>query len=317
MAVIARKNILAGALKRPWNSAGPPSSGTAGTLFGQADPGDIVLDTTNGVAFVNEGTKASPYWTPVDLNAPQLFGVHTDFRDGVEKPIANTDAQAFLAGSGLRVFGQGMAETDSGLVVQAAGEGGQGLGRLITTNEVAHTIAIGMAAGVMQPDQHQLLVIEAILTHVSAITLRSMFVGFVGEAADAMNPVVTGATTTATFSATGSEGDDLAGVFFDVGLTDADRLYGVHNKSNAAANQDLTADGDTSTNIAAAATEQKFRVEIAANGNMTVFVDQVQVYSQAIALDVDEECSPVLYVESTSTATKSLDVRRFAAYAYR
>ena len=50
---------------------------------------------------------------------------------------------------------------------------------------------------------------------------------------------------------------------------------------------------------------------------MLGFVDKVQVYSQAIALDIDEECSPVVYLESQATAIKTADVRRFAAWAYR
>ena len=297
---------------RPWQLAGAPSSGTAGDLAGKAEPGVLLWDKTNGVLFVNEGTKLSPYWTPVSYDQRPLFAFHSDFRDKVGKAVANTDGEGILAGSGLRIFGQGVDETDSGGVVQAAGEGGQGLLRLTTTNEAAHVIALGSEAGIMQPDAHQLLVIDAVLTNVSAITLRSLFFGFVGLAADALDPPVTGATTTATLVQ-----DDLAGLFFDVGLTDGDRLFGVSNKGNADATQDLTAEGDTSTDIAAAATEQRLRVEIDAAGGMTAFVDKVLVYTLAAALDVDEEVSPVLALESTSAATKSLDVRQFAAYAYR
>ena len=106
-------------------------------------------------------------------------------------------------------------------------------------------------------------------------------------------------------------------MFFDANLTDVDRIYAVWNKSNARATQDLTAEGDTSTNIAVAGTEQEFRVEIASNGNATFFVDKVQVGSEAIALDVDEECSPVLYVEAEGAAIEQIDARRFTAYAYR
>ena len=32
---------------------------------------------------------------------------------------------------------------------------------------------------------------------------------------------------------------------------------------------------------------------------MTAFIDKLEVFTQAIALDVDEECSPVVYLEST------------------
>ncbi|MCP4225232.1 MAG: hypothetical protein GY773_17985 [Actinomycetia bacterium] len=269
------------------------------------------LGTAGSNLLINEGTSSTPYWTPVAIGAGPIWGVETDFRDGVGKAVADTDGTLTIPGSGLRVFGQGIDEDDSGLVAQTAAEGGIEA-RLTTTNETAHVAAVGMSAGVMQPDQHDVMVVDVELSNVSAITLRSMFVGFIGTAADALDPAVTGATTTATLVQ-----DDLAGVFFDVGLTDGDRLYGVHNKSNEAATQDLTADGDTSTNIAAAGTYQRIRVQISRAGAMTVYVNKASVYTYATALDADEEVSPVLYLESTSAAVKSLDIRRFSAWAYR
>jgi hypothetical protein len=305
-------SLLTNARLRAFQNAGPPTSGTSGTYAGeQGVAGGYLWDTTNYVLFVNEGSQASPYWTPCPYDQAPLFGVNTDWRDGAGAALAGTTMSVLVPGSGVRIFGDGHADTDSGAVAQTAGEGGTVM-RLTTTNEASHVIALGMAAGVMQPDQHGTMVIDVEASNVSAITLRSMFVGFVGTAIDAFVAAVTGATTTATLVQ-----DDLAGMFFDVGLTAGDRLYGVHNKSNAAATQDLTADGDTSTDIAAAGTFQRLRVEIAADGDMTCFVDKAQVYTQAIALDVDEECSPIFYLQSTSAATKSIDVRRFACWAYR
>lgn len=312
MAESANSTRIAASRLRPWQNAGPPSSGTSGTLAGIAEAGAVLWDTTNAVVFVNEGTRVSPYWTPQSFDQRALWGVWTDFRDQAGKAVADTAAEAIVPGSGLRIFGQGIAETDSGLVVQTAGEGGN-LGRMTTTDEDAHTIAIGMEAGVMQPDQHQLLVVDCSVTHVSAITLRSMFCGFIGTAADALDPAVTGSTTTATLVQ-----DDLAGLFFDVGFTDGDRYFAVHNKSDEAASQSIsTGSRDTGVDVAAAGTFQRLRVEINAGGDMVAFIDKTQVFSLADALDADEECSPVLYLESTSTATKSMDVRRFAAWAYR
>lgn len=311
MAENANSTRIAASRLRPWQNAGAPSSGTSGTLAGLAEAGAELWDTTNSVMFVNEGTRTSPYWTPVSFDQRGLFGVWTDFRDRAGKAHADTAAAAFLVGSGVRVFGQGVAETDSGLVVGTAGEGGS-LGRLTTTDEAAHTIAIGMEAGTMQPDQHQQLVVDVDLTHVSAVTERAMFVGFLGTAADALDPAVTGSTVTATLVQ-----DDLAGVFFDSGLTAATTLFGVHNKSDEAATQALGTDGNTGTTIAAAGTFQRIRVEINAGGDMTVFVNKAQVYSDTDALDADEECSPVVYLESNAASVKAMDIRRFAAWAYR
>ncbi len=311
MSMLANTAPIAGSRQRDWTIVGPPSSGTSGTLAGFVVPKSVIVDTTNGVHYVNEGTTASPYWTPVGYDQAPLFGVHSDWRDGAGMAISDTSGGLKIPGSGVRIFGQGSADTDSGLVVQTSGEGGT-LMRMTTTNEAEHLLALGMDAGVMQPDQHQLMVIDVEFTNVSALTDRAMFVGFAGTAADALDPIVTGSTTTATLVQ-----DDLAGLWFDSGLTDGDRWFGVHNKSNAAASQDLTADGDTSTDVPAAATYQRVRVEIAADGDMTCFLDKVQVYAEAIALDIDEECSPVFYLESNASAIKSADVRRFAAWAYR
>ena len=299
---------------RTWINDGPPRSGTTGgTGRDDVEPGDILVDKTNGgVVYVNEGTKASPYWTPVGYDQAPLFGVWSDFRDIVGVPLADTDGDVILVGSGLRVFGQGAEENDAGLVVQAAGEGGT-VGRFTTTNQDLHLIALGMAAGVMQPDQHKQLVVDVELTMESAITLRAMFVGFVGIAGATMDPPVSGGTTVAVLNQ-----NDLAGLFFDVGFSDGDALFGVHNALDADATQDLAVDGDTGpTNIAAAGTFQRFRVEITAAGVMTAFVDKLEVYTVDGASAVAEELSPVVSLESTTAAIKNMDVRRFATWAYR
>lgn len=312
MAESSNTSRIAGSRLRPWQNAGPPSSGTSGTLAGQAEAGAVLWDTTNYVSFVNEGTQASPYWTPTSFDQRPLWGVWTDFRSQVGIALSDTAGEFIIPDSGLRVFGQGIAETDAGLVVQTAGEGGN-VGRITTTDEVAHTLAIGMEAGVMQPDQHKLLVLDVELTNVSAITTRSMFVGFLGTAADALDPAVTGSTVTATLVQ-----DDLAGIIFDTGFTAASRLYCVHNKSDEAASQTVnTGNRDTGVDIAAAGTYQRFRVEINATGGMTAFVNKAQVFTLSTALDADEECSPVVYLQSLSTAVKSMDIRRFGTWAYR
>ena len=300
---------IEGARLRPWQNAGPPSSGTAGTLAGIIRPGALLWDDTNGVLFVNEGTSLSPYYTPAGYDQAPLFGVHSDWRDGVGAPISGTVLT--IAGSGVRVYGLGVEISDSGVVVQAAGEGGRNA-RMIATNEVGKLCAIGMDVDVMQPDQHQLMVVDAELTNVSAITARAMFLGFLGIAGATLPPAVTGATTVATLVQ-----DDLQGLWFDSGLTDVDRIFGFHNKADADATQDLTVDGDTGIDIAAAGTFQRLRVEIDAAGNMLGFIDKVQVYSALLASLVTKEMTPALYLESQATATKSLDVRRFATWAYR
>lgn len=323
MSNVAVNNPTVGSHMRPYRNAGAPLSGTSGTLAGVARAGGLLYDESNGVLFVNEGTALSPYWTPVGYDQAPLFGVNTDFRDQAGKAIADTGAAAFVPGSGLRIFGQGIEQTDSGLVVQTAGEGGS-VGRLIATDQADHLAAIGMSAGVMQPDAHQLMVIDVELAHVSAITLRALFVGFLGAAVDALDPAITFATTTATFAI-----NDLVGVCFSVDLTDGDRYFTVAEAANVGGTQDLSAAGDTGEDVAAAGTYQRLRVEIGADGAARAFLDKAdlgEIYgptgagvhaSGTVAGNPDEEYAPVVYLESTSAATKSADIRRFATWAYR
>jgi hypothetical protein len=302
-------------LERVERGAGMPASGTSGTGAGTfAHPDVLYVDTTNHVVYINEGTLASPYWSPLDFEQPGLISCYEDFRNAVGKAASDTAASAVLVRSGLRIHGQGVAELDSGLTVAFA-EGGN-VASLLTTDEAAHTLAISAGhagTAVWQPDVNGRMVIDALLAHSSAITERAMFLGFLGTCADALDPAVTGSATTLTLVQ-----DDLAGLFFDSGLTDPDRLFAPHNKSDAAASIATTAAGvDTGVDIPAAGTYTRLRVEIGANGTMTCFKDKVQVTSIAAALDVDEECAPVLYVESNAASVKTMLVKQFAAYTSR
>lgn len=291
---------------------GMPLSGTSGTGAGD-EANNQYYDTTNDVLYVNEGTVASPYWSPASYQQSGLLGTFTDFRDGVGKAVANTDATATIPGSGVRVFGQGIAEDDSGLTVAYA-EGGA-VASLATTNEAAHTAALSIFGStlVWQPDVNGAMVIDALVSNSAAITNRALFCGFLGTAADALDPAVTGSGTTLTLVQ-----DDLAGLFFDSGLTDADRLYAPHNKSNEAATIETDATGvDTETDIAAAGTYQRLRVQISEAGAMTCFVNKTQVTSIAASLDADEEVVPVLYIEANTTAVTTLLVKHFAAFTSR
>ena len=297
------------------SGSGGPLSGTSGTgakshSFG---PGSLYVNSANGVVYINEHTQASPYWTPVSYDQAGLRAWDTGFEDHVAKALSGSDATAVLA-SGVRIHGQGLAENDSGGVVAGVAERGA-VCTLTTTNEAAHTIALGVGDTTLpfQPDNNGPLVIDCTFTHSSAITLRATFCGFIGAAANALDPVVTGGTTTLTLVL-----DDVAGMFQDVGLTDGDGIFLPHNKSNAAASIATSATGvDTSTTMAAAGTYTRWRVEISAAGVMTAFVNKVQKGSISAALDVDEELAPSFHIESTNAATKSVLVDRFSTWGTR
>lgn len=293
---------------------GAPVSGNTGEASGYnvCGMGSFYTDVVSGMKYVNEGTAVNLYWTPVSLLSSAYLSWVTDFRDGLGKAISDTAATATISGSGIRVFGQGIAETDSGLTV-AIGENGP-IASLITTDEAAHLAAIGVGITTSvpyQPDQHGPIVVEALVAMSAAITLRSLFIGFLGTVADALDPPVTGAATTLTLVQ-----DDLAGLVFDAGLTDADGLFMPSNKSDAAASQ-TTASCDTGESFPAAGTYCLLRVEVLANGTMKCYKDKILIGTVVAALDVDEEVAPCLLVRSTSAATKTMLVKFFRTWGFR
>ena len=302
---------------------GPVQSGTnaiSGTLAGIAETDTVVYDKSTKSLFVNEGTAASTYWTPVSYDTPGLVAGNLNG----DVPIAGTDMSRVVS-NGVRVFGQGAADTDSGVVAQAASVEGSNIYRATATNEAEHLIALGSAGGIFQPDTTGVSVVDVEWTNVSDILTRSMFVGFTGAAADALDPLITFATTTATFTA-----DDLVGATFSSELTDADRWYTVSEKGNAGGTQALATTGNTSVDCPAAATYQRVRVEVRADGTAYVWFDKTLfatviagasgagAHASAISYDVDEEFSPVAYLYVTGgTTALSADVKRFSYWGGR
>ncbi len=294
-----------------------PKSGTAGT-FKNCAAGSLYFATTSRTFFVNEGSAGNPYWTPTNFNQRGLLAWASDFRDGVGKAHSDTAATATIGGSGLRIHGQGIAETDSGAVITMSDQGA--ICRLTTTDEDEHTVVMSVGNGttpVYQPDQNGTIVVDAKVSHATAITLRGFFFGFGGSAADALDPMINGSTTTISFANTIA--DDIAGMCMDVGLTDADGIFCVTDKGNANASIATTATSvDPSVTVAAAGTYQRFRVEVDADGAVRMFVDKIlKATFAAGTLDTDEEIHPILQIISESAAVVALDVQHFHTWGAR
>ncbi len=321
---LGRRTALVGALQYyggtgTYVGSGFPNSGTSGTtvINGAGAPAFATyVDADTGVEFVNEGTAASPYWTPKSFDQPGLLGVYDDFRGPDLMPIANT-VESSNAPSGVRCFGAELDETDGG-VLQGTNIEGTHVGVMRTSNADEDTVCLGMGSSVamVSPDTTGLAVVDIEWAQLTDILTRRIFVGFAGEVQDTMVSLATGATTVITFAATSTEGDDLTGFFMDSNLTDANGLFLIHNKSNAAATIATTATGvDPSESLGVAGTYQRMRVELAANGNATFFLDKVQVGQHLIALDVDEECAPIaqLAVEQGTTILNAT-VKQFSCW---
>lgn len=288
---------------------GSPISGKTGIRF--AGPGSIYTDKNNGVQYLNEGTLAVPYWTPTNFFHPALLAGDTDWRDGVGKAHADTAVTISLVGSGIRIFGDGIAETDSGVVVTRDLDAP--VARATTTDEDNHLVALSLGSSTVpwKPADNGPMVIDAEISQASAITLRRNFLGFLGTAADALVSPATGATITITLVQ-----DDLAGLFRDVGLTDSAGWFTPHNKANAAASIAVT-DIDTGIDIPAAGTYQRLRVEITEDGDMRCYIAKTLVMTVEAALSTIVAVAPVLLLASTSIAVKTMDVKRLSMWAYK
>src|SRR3990167_1715216 len=206
------------------SGTGFPKSGTAGTTVRDgvgAAPGGIYIDEASDVIFVNEGTAASPYWTPVSFKQRGLWGWYTDFTDGasIESPLteatpntfvealgktdADTRASKTLAGSGIRIHGQGIAEVDSGVKVAMSDQGA--VADIHTTNEDAHTVVISVGNGtvpVFQPDVNGTMVVDANVAIKTDLLVGAAFIGFCGSAADALDPIMPYSGKAISFAAT-------------------------------------------------------------------------------------------------------------------
>lgn len=82
----------------PFVNAGAPTDGTSGTYAGYAAPGAILYDYTNGAAYLNVNTKASPIWTKTQGNS-------------VFRQASGTISSANIVGTGAGQFGHAAGVT--------------------------------------------------------------------------------------------------------------------------------------------------------------------------------------------------------------
>ena len=308
------------------SGTGFPTSGTSGTTVRNAagaPASTIYIDETTGTMFFNEGTVASPYWSPMGVNQRGIVGVMTDFSDLVGS--AGTETTAFYYDKGVRFFGQGIEVNDVDTAVTISYPLGGPLATVGTTDEANHVMALGYGgtAGLWAPATNGVMVIDATFTGITDILTRAFFLGFSGDANGAManeiDPVVTGATTTLTFSAVGTAGDNVHGLFMDSRLTAASTFFLATNKANAAATQ-TTADAalTVAATMPAAATYTRLRIEIDTAGNLRAFVNKVLVKTVLLAATPTKVLQPIFYqANSTTTAALKMGVRRFGTWAAR
>lgn len=293
-----------------------PTSGPTGTGAGTFGwPSALLFCSLSKALFVNEGTLASPYWTPANFNAVGLTGYHANFANNVGKALADTAAYADL-GQGIKVAGSDVTQTDSGLVITNDSNGR--IGRLTVTATSGKCISLSPCgtAAMFKPTGNGPFVVDSEFTNVSAVTLRDIFLGFVTTNANTDATNVTATTATVSFAA--SIGDDVAGIFMGSALTLSTNLMCIHDKANSNATQLVSASGvNSGLTMPAAGTYGRFRVECDEYGGVRYFFNKAQIGYAAAALTLTTAVTPRFYLGSNSAAVKSVDMKHFSTWGVR
>ena len=123
---------IAGSLRRVFTNAGAPTSGTSGTYAGTALPGDLLVDTTNGVVYANKNTQASPSWAPIPAPTVTVKSA-TDLAVDVEEAgVLECSADGiylylptYVGFKGLTYFIKANAAYSAGVRVRGVSGGGE------------------------------------------------------------------------------------------------------------------------------------------------------------------------------------------------
>lgn len=215
-----------------------------------------------------------------------------------EDALANT-AETRALGPFV-VGGQGSAETDAG--VHTISGALSGAGRITTTNEVDHTTLVGtniaFDVGLMGT-----IVAEA-RVQFNNLDTKEAFFGFTDIDPDTLSlqtDVLTGSSTTLTLTAS-----DICGFYLSSELTDHEDWHTVYVGGTAGSVTDATA---LDVNDDAVAGEwQVLRLELAPDGLVRWYIDEVLVRTVAGAVSTSTDLALVLGVEAKGANIEEMDV---------
>ncbi len=215
-------------------------------------------------------------------------------------PVAGTDAGAVPFGD-FSIVGQGIAETDSG-IVGLTSDGLAGIGQFTTTDEDVHCMGIqtSMAfdVGKMAP------IVAECRVRFEAITTGEFFFGFSDVCTDLAiieGAIFHGNTTTITNTAS-----DGCGFLLSSELTNSDEWHYVYNGGTTTA-QTVSTSAELSTDVVAG-DFQILRLEIDPNGTVRWYIDGVLKMTVAGAVSTSTDLCMNCLVESKTTAVKTADV---------
>ena len=221
--------------------------------------------------------------------------IFEDFLAG-EDIVANTAASRTFGGSGFRVIGQGIAETDSGVtVLETAGLNGVGV--LTTTNEDAHSCGLTTAT-VFDVGLMGTLVAEC-RVQFDNIDTKAFYFGFTDVNTDTgilegEQLVAAGATLTLTAS-------DLCGFLIDAEATDDEDWIMVYNGGTTTGETTIAsidADADPVDGAAGTREWQILRLEIGANGTARWYIDGVLKQTVTGAVSTSTDLALMAMIES-------------------
>jgi len=226
--------------------------------------------------------------------------IFEDFIGG-EDIVANTAATRTFGTAGLRVIGQGVAETDSGIVLLES-DGLNGVGRLTTTNEDAHSIGLTTAT-MFDVGKMGTIVLEARVQFENLDT-KEFYFGLTDVNIDATileGGTMVGNGTTMTLTAS-----DLCGFYLSAELTDDEDFHAVFNggtTTGETVSTSLDLDDD-----AVAGEWDVLRLEVGNNGTARWFVNGVLKKTQAGAVSTSTDLAALLMVATYDAAIETVDV---------
>lgn len=220
--------------------------------------------------------------------------IFEDFLGG-EDIVANTAATRSYGGSGLRVLGQGIAETDSGIV---AGEtdANNGVGILTTTNEADHSCGVATSQSFVVGKMGT--IVAECRVQFPDLDTKEFYFGLSDENEDAENlqgSTIHGETTTITLSAS-----NLCGFLLSAELTDDEDWHMVYNGGTTTGETDSTnIDADVD---AVAAEYDILRIEVAPNGTARWYINGVLKQTKTGAVSTTAELCVIAMVEAKTAA---------------
>ena len=235
--------------------------------------------------------------------------IFEDFIGG-EDIILNSAASRNFGSSGLRVIGQGIAENDSGIVVLES-DGLNGVGRLTTTNEDAHSCGL-TTAKMFDVAKMGTIVLEARVQFENLDT-KEFYFGLTDVNDD--TTIIEGGTMVGNGTTMTLTASDLCGFYLSAELTDDEDWHAVFNGGTTTGETDSTEldlDDD-----AVAGEFDVLRLEVGNNGTARWFVNGVLKKTQAGAVSTSTDLAVLLMVATYGAAIETVDVDYISITANR